>query len=75
MGKYYLKCVVCGSKIRVSKKLVEWLREHRGNLGLIIEAYPRCKGMRGFEEDTEVLRFTIEKDSTTVKEAFEQLQE
>ena len=73
MRKYYLKCVVCGSKIRVGKRLVEWLEEHKGNLGLIVEAYPRCKGMRGFEEDTEVLRFIIEKDTTTVKEVFEEL--
>jgi len=57
---YYLVCEVCNAKIKIPKKLVKWLEEHHGNLGIVAEQYYRQQGNRGFKSDTKVLRFSIE---------------
>jgi len=75
MKEYYLVCEVCNAKIRISKKLKEWLEEHYGNLGIIVDRYPTEPCERGFEPDTKVLRFRIEvKERYTPKEGCEALQ-
>ncbi len=74
MKEYYLVCEVCNARIRISKKLKEWLEEHYGNLGVIVERFPREPCDRGFSPDTKVLRFRVEvQEKYTPREATEAL--
>jgi len=74
MKTYYLVCEPCGARIRISKRLAEWLEAHRGDLGIVVEAYKKGQGIRGLKPDTKVLRFSIEvEEKWTLQETAEKL--
>jgi len=74
MKAYYLECVVCGARIKISKKLKEWLEEHYGNLGILVERYPEERHRKDFHPDTKVLRFrVVEEELYTPREALKAL--